>query len=197
MGADSEFSNLVDAARRVHERRGPTPRSEWDGSPFEWIMDLASRSKGKAFEEIAREYLERRGFRVRKAENREHDLMIEDSPVEVKGSTLWRSGQYRFQQIRRQVGYDLVLCLGLSPRDASCWAVPRRRLVSESGEFATGLPGFSPQHSGKTGRDTAWLAVAPDDPPPWLAEFGGPLDRAVYALRRLTLGGGRPPGRGD
>ena len=100
--------------------------------------------------------------------------------TEIKGSTLWESGEFRFQQIRNQE-YDIVICLGISPLDVQCWVIPKDVLMEHP-------PGVVYQHGGQEGRDTAWLTVAPDNPPAWLREWGGRLSDAYRVLRELTAG---------
>ncbi|MDA8399734.1 MAG: hypothetical protein M0008_06755 [Actinomycetota bacterium] len=44
--------------------------------------------------------------------------------MEIKVSTLWQSGVYKFQQIRDQE-YDYLLYLGVPPFDAHAWLLPK------------------------------------------------------------------------
>lgn len=95
--------------------------------------------------------------------------------MEVKYSSLWTDNQqYRFQQIRDQ-DYDYCFCLGVSPFDVHAWFIPKDELMVDR------PPAPGPQHGGQAGRDTKWLAFPADDPPTWLATYGGTL-ADVYRL---------------
>ncbi|MCX7606925.1 MAG: hypothetical protein N2170_06650 [Bacteroidia bacterium] len=87
--------------------------------------------------------------------------------LEVKFSTLWRTGVYKFQQLRDQP-YDLLICLGLSPQEAHLWVFSK----NEAFHYAT------PQHGGKEGEDTYWLSFPPGE----LQEYGGKLEAGIERL---------------
>lgn len=93
--------------------------------------------------------------------------------VEIKLSTLWDQGVYKFQQLRDQ-DYEFVLLLGLSPTVAHSWCVPKGDAITNS----------IPQHGGAAGSDTRWISFRAESPPPWLNPFGGELDAAVAVLER-------------
>ena len=95
-------------------------------------------------------------------------------------STLWKSGSYKFQQLRDQ-DYSFAVCLGISPRDAHCWVLPKDVILSHwrEGDIRT-------QHGGSTGRDTAWLSVDPNAIPQWLRNWGGTLSTAVRVIAQIS-----------
>lgn len=156
-----------DAQVEMGVRDAATP---WAGSPFEWVMSLASRSRGKAGEKLAEAWLRRLGLSVSPPRSSEHDRIVNGVPIEIKFSTLWRSGQYVFQQLRDQ-DYLHVLLLGLSPHEVSIWMPPKMDAFENA----------IPQHGGKSGTDTRWLRFDASAPPAWLEPFGGSLaDGAVY-----------------
>ncbi|NLN91135.1 MAG: hypothetical protein GX134_13360 [candidate division WS1 bacterium] len=155
--------------------------AEWEGSPFAWIRGRPSRQVGAIGERLVRGWLAARGFEVTRSGDSEADCVVEGQRVEVKFSTLWDNGSYRFQQLRDQ-RYDLAVCLGLSPFDAHCWAIPKvdiMRLWRTEHLIPT-------QHGGGRGSDTAWLRVEPSSVPDWLVPFGGCLYRAIERLSELT-----------
>jgi len=143
----------------------------WAGSPFEWLMRLPSRSRGRAGELIAESWLIGLGFEVRLPLNTGHDRIVSRRKVEIKFSTLWGSGEYVFQQLRDQ-DYELALMLGVSPTIAHCWLVPK----AEAFERAI------PQHGGAAGRDTRWLRLRAASPPAWMSLHGGDIEAAVPVL---------------
>ncbi|MDW8236734.1 MAG: hypothetical protein RMK98_08975 [Bacteroidia bacterium] len=90
--------------------------------------------------------------------------------IEIKFSTLWRTGVYKFQQLRDQP-YDLLLCLGLSPQEAHLWTFPK----SEALWYAT------PQHGGKEGKDTYWLSLSPRELQKY-KDYGGKLEDGIEKM---------------
>lgn len=171
------YEALLQANGDAQVRMGKAEAEDpWAGSPFEWMMRLPSRSRGRAGELIVESWLEGLGFDVRLPINTGHDRLVARRKVEIKFSTLWASGEYVFQQLRDQ-DYELILLLGVSPTIAHCWIVPK----SKAYEHAT------PQHGGIAGRDTRWLRLAASAPPSWMAEYGGNLENSVSVLAS-TLG---------
>ena len=98
--------------------------------------------------------------------------------MEIKFSTLWKKGIYRFQQIRDQ-NYEYAVCLGISPQEAHCWVISKVLLLDH-------VIGHTPQHRGGLGTDTFWFSVDPNNPPDWLVDCGGSLDEAFRVLRSLS-----------
>ena len=151
---------------------------QWRASPFGWIKRQPSRRVGKIFEQLIAGWCAAKGFDVTSAPNSDSDRTIGGLRTEIKGSTLWESGGFKFQQIRDQ-DYDIVTCLGILPFDARCWVIPKHVLLA----FPEGV---TPQHGGQEGRDTAWLGFSADTPPSWLSEWGGRLSEAQTTLRMLA-----------
>ncbi len=152
----------------------------WVGSPFAWIKLHSSRRRGKIGEHLVSGFLAAKGFDVAKIKGSSADRLINGCRVEIKFSTLWETGVYKFQQIRDQ-DYKMLICLGVSPFDAHCWVIPKNALLRP-------LAGFVGQHTGSTGKDTAWLSVNPSMPHEWLAPFGGKLRDAIASLRKCARG---------
>jgi len=144
----------------------------WQGSPFNWIRKLPSRRKGKVGEQLVAGWCAAKGFDVCRTGDTEADRIISGQRVEIKMSTLWETGIYRFQQLRDQ-NYAHVFCLGLSPLDAHCWVIPKSEAWSRTGG----------QHKGKGAIDTKWLVFDPKNPPEWLSDYGGRLAQAFEIIR--------------
>ena len=151
--------------------------ARWEGSPFAWIKTRPSRQVGKIGEVLVERWLVKKGLRVRRPPDTECDLLVEETRLEVKFSTLWRQGNYVFQQFRDQ-NYVLAVCLGISPLDAHCWVIPKVVLMER-------VIGHTPQHGGRRGSDTAWLHIKPHQAPPWMMDFGGSLADAYSVLINL------------
>ncbi len=165
----------ISAALEVDYRQGGDP---WVGSPFAWIKTQQSRRRGKVGEQLVAGYLAAKGFDVARAGDSEADRLINGHRVEIKFSTLWEAGVYKFQQVRDQ-DYEIMICLGLCPFDAHCWAIPKTVLRQQ-------VIGKMGQHGGAAARDTDWMSFLPDKPFPWLAPYGGRLADAAAALERLA-----------
>ncbi|HSH60076.1 MAG TPA: hypothetical protein VK988_10625 [Acidimicrobiales bacterium] len=152
----------------------------WAGSPFAWILTRPSRQRGAIGEQLVAGWCAAKGLDVTRSSNSEADRIIEGHRVEIKFSTLWTSGVYKFQQIRDQ-GYDQLFCLGVSPFDAHGWVVPKSVLLDK-------VIGKMGQHTGSSGLDTAWLSFKPSSPYAWLEPYGGSLKDAFQRL--LSVGRG-------
>lgn len=156
----------------------------WVDSPFGWIKAIgSSRTRGMVGEQLISGWLAAKGFNVARSTDSQADRIIEDKRVEIKFSTRWKSGGYKFQQLRDQ-RYDFVICLGLSPFDASCWVLPKPVILSCWHDPA--IKELCSQHGGSKGDDTAWLSVKADDPPAWLSEHGGSLSQGLARISELT-----------
>lgn len=152
----------------------------WKESPFAWIKSLPSKTVGKVGEQIIERWCISHNFEVRSSPDSEADRIINGLRVEIKFSTLWKSGIYKFQQLRNQA-YDVVICLGISPFNAHCWVLSKNLVLEkwESGEISS-------QHGGRSGQDTAWIEVNPNNIQDWLAPPSGSPTEAIQILRKLT-----------
>lgn len=147
----------------------------WEGSPFEWIRRCPPAQKGAIAAQLISEWCRTQGVRVAKSGDSDADRVIGGRRVEIKMSTLWESGIYKFQQIRDQ-NYDYVICLGLSPFDVHCWVILKEVIREHT----------PPQHGGKRGKDTQWLSFRATAPPAWLGKLGGDPARAMEIIRALA-----------
>lgn len=178
--ASDDFRLLVGIADSLRGEYADPAHDPWVGSPFAWIKQRPSRQVGKIGEQLIAGWAAARDLDVVKSPDSEADKIINGRRVEVKFSTLWEVGVYKFQQIRNQQ-YDFVVCLGIAPQDAHCWVIPKRYFVVHRFRLA----GLGHQHGGKAGRDTWWLSFAPNNPPAWLRPFGGNLGAAMMLLRKM------------
>jgi hypothetical protein len=132
-------------------------------------------------EKLVAGWLATRGFDVVRSPDSEADRLINGKRAEVKFSTLWKGGFYKFQQLRDQ-NYDFAMCRGASPFDAHCWVIQKRVIMARWGKGR----GLESQHGGRRGTDTAWLSVTPGEEPTWLRACGGRLAQAGGVIARLT-----------
>lgn len=169
-----EYQNLV----KITENLYPCYLNDsqiWKDSPFKWIKGgITAREKGKIGETIVNKFLKGKGFVVDTPLNSDADLMVENRRVEVKFSTLWGNGTYKFQQIRKQE-YDIIFCLGLSPKDAHAWVIRKSDIVWND---------LKNQHGGKRGSDTWWISFSPPlSPHTWMRPQNGDLSKICQQLR--------------
>ena len=158
-----------------------TSDESWAGSPFAWIKTRPSRQVGAIGERLVAGWLAARNFNVIRSGDSDADRCIEGKRVEIKFSTLWKNGSYKFQQLRDQ-RYEFAICLGISPFNAHCWVLPKDEILRrwrETGDLQS-------QHGGARGSDTAWLTVNPDAVQEWLRPFGGSLRRGIERISQLT-----------
>lgn len=152
----------------------------WSGSPFRWILSVSSRQKGAIGEALIAGWSAAKGFDVLRTGDSDADRIIEGHRVEIKFSTLWANGGFKFQQIRNQK-YDFCLCLGLSPFDAQAWLLPKSVLLQH-------VIGHMGQHTGAGGQDTAWLGFPATKPYQWMSAHGGRLQDVERLLRAAGRG---------
>ena len=176
---DSDVREIVSIAENLRTQYR-SHGLDWAGSPFAWIKDLPSRTKGKVSEQLIEYWCTQQNFDVRPSPNSDADRVINGLRVEIKSSTLWTSGIYKFQQLRDQA-YDVAICLGLSPYDVHCWVLPKTVIMEQ---WISG--GITSQHTGSGGTDTAWLSVDPSTPQIWLTPRNGKPADAIKILRQLA-----------
>ena len=176
---DPEFQLLASISASLSDKYTDEDAS-WRGSPFAWILQTSSRQRGKIGEELVAAWLESKGFDVQRSPDAQADRVVNGHRVEVKLSTLWKSGVYKFQQLRDQ-NYEYAICLGVSPFQIHCWTLPKSEILDR---WRRG-DGIRSQHSGAGGTDTAWLSFYAAAAPGWLSHFGGSLQDAVTVLDRF------------
>ena len=176
---DSDVREIISIAENLrNEYRNYN--SDWIDSPFAWIKDLSSRTRGKVGEQLIEHWCKEQNFDVRSSPDSGADRIIDGLRVEIKSSTLWKSGIYKFQQLRDQA-YDVVICLGLSPHNVHCWILPKEVIFKQ---WRSG--GIGGQHGGRQGTDTAWLTVKPNAPQSWLTPQNGRPADAIKILRQFV-----------
>jgi hypothetical protein len=177
---DPEVNLLASIATTVHQDYASDEVDPWEGSPFAWIKGRPSRQVGAIGEKLVSGWCAAKGFDVTAAPNSDADRVVHGHLVEVKFSTLWANGGYKFQQIRDQ-DYERLFCLGVSPSDAHAWLVPKPVLYDH-------VIGHTGQHTGAAGTETAWLGFPADNPPAWLEPYGGTLAKVAEVLAGLDHG---------
>lgn len=153
----------------------------WLGSPFEWIKKTpSSRRRGKIGEQLVAGWSAAKGLDVIASPDSQADRIIHGYRIEVKFSTMWETGIYKFQQVRDQ-NYDYAFCLGVAPFDAHAWLLPKSLLLDH-------VIGHLGQHTGAAASDTAWFGFPPGEPLVWLSGHGGRLGDVWTTLSKLSRG---------
>ena len=149
----------------------------WKGSPFEWVLQLPARSKGKLARNLIASLCKSRGILAERTRDASETLIFNGIQYAIKFSTLWKNGIYQFQQIRSQ-GPEYIICFGISPFKGHCWIFSRDYAIAHGKQ----------QHKGANGAEY-WLTISPKDVPEWAKEYGGAMDAALQIqkiLRRYT-----------
>jgi hypothetical protein len=176
---DPEVQILAGVAGLIESDYAEPDEDPWAGSPFTWIRRCPSRQRGAIGEQLVAGWCAAKGLDVIRTRDSEADRVIQGHRVEIKFSTLWEKGIYKFQQVRDQ-DYEVLFCLGISPFDAHAWLLPKSVLL----DYVIGHTG---QHTGAAGTDTAWITVVPGAAPAWMAPYGdrlGDVRRQFQAMRR-------------
>lgn len=171
---------MAATAANLADRYVASEDDPWIGSPFEWILHVPSRTKGAIGELLVSEWAHAKGLHVTRSSSSDADRVINGHRVEIKMSTRWKNGGFKFQQIRDQ-DYDFCLCLGISPFEVHAWLLPKDLLL----EYVIGHMG---QHTGASGSDTAWLGFPVDTPYDWMRPFGDRLGHVEDLLRAAGPG---------
>lgn len=173
---ESDLQNFISVTDSISKKYAAHLEG-WTESPFAWILTLPSRSRGAAGEEIVSTWLTAEGFKVTRSGHSDCDRIVNGKKVEIKFSTLWKSGGYKFQQLRDQ-DYESVFCLGISPDRVHGWLIPK----------AVAWQNSRPQHGGQAGVDTRWLCFPAQSPPVWMRAYGGTLAELLHILRGKNEG---------
>lgn len=141
----------------------------WKNSPFEWILQLPARRKGKLARQLVASWLATKGISHELSGDTSEALILGNYRFAIKFSTIWATGLYKFQQIRSD-GYDYVLCLGISPFNAHCWVFDREHALNYAKK----------QHATEY-----WMTIDPKKPQAWVKSYGGTLDQALHRLKSI------------
>ena len=146
----------------------------WENSPFEWILKLPPRKKGKLGGNLIASWLAGKGMQLESTRDASETIRINGLQFAIKFSTIWTTGVYKFQQIRAK-GYDYVICLGISPFDAHCWVFDRKFAIEHA----------KPQHFQDKKIVDYWMEINPLEPKEEIRDCGGTLDQAYRILKKL------------
>ena len=134
---------LIDAEFLVEEKLD----ERYVDSPFKHLKPMHAKQKGSRFEKIVSGVLTKLGHTVRKAENSDHDRIINGVKVEIKGATLVKKKNlFSFLQIRPDQDYCLMMFAMFYPNDFVLMEMKKEQIVKN---VELGI--FKKQHEGKAG----------------------------------------------
>lgn len=145
----------------------------WKNSPFEWVLQLPARKKGKLGRQLLASWLAAKDISGETSGDASETLIIKNNRFAIKFSTIWANGVYKFQQIRPD-GYDYVICLGISPFEAHCWVLEREYAIKNAQK----------QHKTAEGAEY-WITIDPKKPKDWILSYGGSLDDAFKIIKKV------------
>lgn len=172
LNLDDDYSIVSDLSRMI-EKDQVIDRS-WVDSPFEWLMRAPSATKGAVGKRLAASWAEARGIRVNSGTGTDGDRIMNGAKVQIRMSTPWENGPYKFQQIR-DLDFDYLFCLGVSPHSVHAWLFPIHLLKQH-------VIGKLGQHTGKGASETSWIELGPSYQPAWARDYGSSLDRVFDLL---------------
>jgi hypothetical protein len=178
----SDVTNIIDNSpsflKLLEKAQVPTI---WKDSKYECIRNMSSRSKGAFGEKMASDvlsnfgqvetraqYKKRTGFSFSSDVDRLLSSFDDENllGVEIKLSTTWGDSfnKFKWQQLRSNQNYDVVVFIGLNPNDVKMWWCSKEDLqnhIFNKNEFR--------QHEGSNGdNETYWLGSnSVDDIPEW------------------------------
>jgi hypothetical protein len=131
----------------------------WSTGPFGLLKLMPAKAKGKRFEQIAQDIFERRGMKVDRPTNSDHDRIVDGATCEIKGSTITKDSDdtFSFLQIRPQQDYEYLIL-------ETFWfdgTVKFHRIPKVHVHALVGDRTFKPQHGGNNGNSGTYCYNGP------------------------------------
>jgi hypothetical protein len=152
--------------------------AEWKDHPLEWIRSKPSARIGKIGRLFVTELCNQAELQ---AKGVGYALLIGKKKFQVRFSTGWSGGGFKFEQLRFEK-YEAVICLGITPERAFAWVIPQTVIFGTNGTILK-KDGLTPQHKGKGGSETAWINVNVQEIPEWMTPYGDSVADAVKKLK--------------
>jgi hypothetical protein len=144
------------------------PADDWDDSPYLWLKQLPPVSRGRAAAALLHRWCQHLGIPATANPKAPTELSTPAGTVQVKSSTLWSAGEYRFQAVRPGHHTHLAL-LGISPHRAHLWVLPS---------------GLALAHRDNVRGDAGWITLTPTRPAAWTHPYGPEPATAAALLGR-------------
>lgn len=182
LASQKDYDEIVHFALEFEENRkkGKPEFDQWENSPVKFILTLPPSTKGSLGRKITKFWALNNGYEAElEHADKQHYVLIEGLRFQVKLSTPWDTGTYRFQQIRN-TDFDGGFFIGVSAHDIHVWVIPKEILD-------THVIGSLGQHTGQDASDTWWLEVNVNAIPAWLDEYGSQLSDAKRIIDGLLM----------
>jgi hypothetical protein len=172
LSVTNDFERLIRFAEPLVSKYDDISSAEWELSQIGWIRQVSSALKrGKIGEELVTAWAHSEGLTVAGRSHRGHDCRVDGLKLEVKTSLRWNNDRFVFFGLR-DFDYDAVALLGLEPDNVRLWIVPKLLIWRRARE----------QLRSAGALNSKWLAFDADEPPSWLAPWGGSFAQARLAL---------------
>lgn len=140
---------LIDAELLVEEKLD----ERYVNSPFKHLKNIPAKQKGSRFEKIVSNVLTKVGHTIQKAENSDHDRIINGVKTEIKGATLVKKKNlFSFLQIRPEQDYQIMIFAMFYPNELVLMEMEKEQ-IKKNVQCKT----FKKQHGGKRGGDETYL----------------------------------------
>jgi len=111
---DSTGINAVDLLSAII--REHKPEDIWQGSPLIGYRSLGNTNRGEIGEEFVRRYMQQHSIETGNGSRvSETDISIGRYYFEIKTASLGANGTFQFNHVRKDHGYDYLLCIGICP----------------------------------------------------------------------------------
>lgn len=152
--------------------------AEWNGSSLKWIRSKPSATVGKIGRALVKALCDGASIQAMPAG---YSLEVNGKTLQVRTSTGWSGGGFKFQQLRNE-NYSAVFCLGITPSKVFAWVIPKGVIFKADGAIWK-KDGLTPQHKGKGGSGTAWINVDVGSIPSWMTQYGDSIAAAMAVLK--------------
>jgi len=96
--------------------REHSPEDIWQGSPLIGYRLLGNTNRGEIGEEFVRRYMQQHSITTGNGSRvSETDISIGQYYFEIKTASLGTNGTFQFNHVRKDHGYDYLLCIGICP----------------------------------------------------------------------------------
>lgn len=141
--------SLIDKKLLVPEDRD----TRYDNSVFVHIKAMAAKQKGKYYELMTENILQKMEFSVEKPKSTDYDRIVNGQRSEIKGSCLMKNtDKFTFLQIRPNQDYDQLIFSMFYPNGVYLMVMDKKT-IQKNVDNGT----FKKQHGGKKGDGLTYL----------------------------------------
>mgnify|MGYP003346015513 FL=1 len=117
----------------------------YENSIFKHIRYLPPRTKGSFFEKLSKNIFQKLSFQIDKPQSSDHDMIVNNRKIEVKGSTLgMNKNTFSFLQIRPDQDYEVIIFVMAYPKELKILEMTKKDVIKNIENNV-----FKKQHGGK------------------------------------------------